>query len=116
MNHLFPVDLRCARRNAGLTQADCGHLLRINASTVKKLEDGKREPSLREILALSLILGRTFESFFSELLTEVRADLSERLATLPTPEAEHASTLNRKTTLERLERRLAEEYAADHET
>ncbi|KAA0909539.1 helix-turn-helix transcriptional regulator [Aquicoccus porphyridii] len=114
MTHQFPVDLRCARRNAGLTQADCGHLLGIDASTLKTLEGGKREPSLREILTLSLIFGRSFESFFSELLKDVRAELSERLATLPASE-EHASTFNRKTTLEKLEQRLAEEFAADHE-
>lgn len=115
MTHLFPVDLRCARRNAGLTQADCGHLLGVSSSTIKSLEDGGREPSLREICTLSLVFGRSFESFFDELLTEVRADLKSRLATLPAPKERHASTLNRTTTLKNLTRRMAEETSDGHD-
>ena len=113
MYHHFCLELRVARRKAGLTQADCGHLLGGGASITKQLEDGRRAPSLAEICTLSLIFGRSFEAFFADLMPQMRLELSTRLSTLPHPTAEHASTFNRQATLARLSERLADEIAAD---
>ncbi|MCE8534746.1 helix-turn-helix transcriptional regulator [Ruegeria pomeroyi] len=113
MYHQFSLELRTARRKAGLTQADCGYLLGGSASIVKQLEDGRRAPSLEEICTLSLIFGRSFEAFFGEVLPQLREELSDRLGNLPHPKAEHASTYNRQRTLEGLAERLADEIAID---
>ncbi len=115
MHHQFSLDLRSARRKAGLTQADCGHLLGGSARIVRQLEDGQRAPTLTEICALSLIFGRSFESYFGEIMPALREALSEHLSTLPHPKEKHASTFNRSATLEKLAERLADEIAADRD-
>jgi transcriptional regulator with XRE-family HTH domain len=115
MYHQFSLELRAARRKAGLTQADCGHLLGGSARIAKQLEEGQRAPSLTEICTLSLIFGRSFEAFFGEVMPRLRSELSDRLATLPQPKAEHASTYNRSATLDRLAERLADDMAKDRE-
>ena len=101
------MDLRGARRKSGLTQEDCGHLLGGSVTLVKQLEDGKRLPSIKEICTLSLIFGKSFESLFGEMMDKCRGDLTLRLGTLPTPRKQHASTFNRKATIDALCDRLA---------
>lgn len=115
MHHQFSLDLRSARRKAGLTLADCGHLMGGSAKVIRQLEDGQRAPTLTEICTLSLVFGRSFESYFGEILPELRDALSERLATLSHPKERHASTFNRNATLEKLAERLADEIAVDRE-
>jgi len=114
MSHDFILDLKCARRKSGLTQADCGHLLGGSTSKISQLELGKRLPTLIDICTLSLIFGRNFESLFSALFEDVRADLSERLGTLPEPEHELVSSFNRKNTLDALAERLLEETGPNY--
>ena len=106
MNHNFSIDLRSVRRKAGLTQEDCGHLLGGSPSAIRQLESGSRLPTLMEICTLSLIFGRSFESLFGDLMMQCRQDLAERLGTLPDPQEPHASTFNRKSTLDALAERL----------
>ena len=115
MHHDFSLDLRAARRKAGLTQADCGHLLGGSAKIIRQLEDGQRAPTLTEICTLSLIFGRSFESYFAGLMPDLREALSERLARLPHPKETYAATFNRNATLETLAERLADEIAVDRE-
>ena len=115
MHQDFSLDLRAARRKAGLTQADCGHLLGGSTKIIRQLEDGQRTPTLPEICTLSLIFGRSFESYFSELMPDLRETLSERLSSLPHPKETHAATFNRNATLEKLAERLADEIAVDRE-
>ncbi|NSY37538.1 helix-turn-helix transcriptional regulator [Leisingera sp. ANG59] len=116
MNHNFAIDLRSARRKAGLTQEDCGHLLGGSRSAIKQLEAGSRLPTLTEICTLSLIFGRSFESLFGDLMAHCRRELFEKLTNLPEPEAPHAATFNRKHTLDALARRLATESSAEYDT
>jgi len=109
MSHEFTIDLKCARRNSGLTQDDCGHLLGGDRSRIKQLETGARLPTLSEICTLSLIFGRSFESLFTELFIEIRNNLSERLGALPSAKGKSARTFNREGTLDILAERLLEE-------
>lgn len=109
MRTQFSQDLRLARRKAGYKQSDLAHLLDLHQSTVSDLEQGKHRPSLEQIIALSLIYGRSFESLFSELMIEQRARLSARLKTLSTDEAPTAQTFNRRASFKRLTRSLKTE-------
>ena len=80
MTNHFSIDLRCARRKAGLTQEDCGHLLGGSAGIICQLEKGKRLPTLKEVCSLSLIFGRSFETLFANVMSECRTELSDRLS------------------------------------
>jgi len=108
MSTQFSLDLRLARKKAGYTQDDVAHLLAAHQSVVSDLEHGKRRPSLDEIITFSLIYGRSFESFFGEVMAETKEHLTVRLSTLPSPTRETAHTFNRPGSLARLKRRLEE--------
>ena len=106
MSTEFALDLRAARRKAGYTQGDIAHLLDHHQSHVSDLEKGQVRPTLEQIVTLSLIYGRSFESLFGEVMTESQSHLTTRLASLP-PGNETAGTFNRGSSLKKLERRLA---------
>ncbi|WP_371229916.1 helix-turn-helix transcriptional regulator [Roseovarius sp. 2305UL8-3] len=106
MSTQFAQDLRLARRKAGLTQGDLAHLLDSHQSFVSDLENGKQRPSLEQIIELSLIYGRSFESFFATVMTERRTHLKKRCKTLPDPGKQTAHTFNRDGSLAKLQRRL----------
>lgn len=108
MNTLFAHDLRLARRKAGYTQDDLAHFLSSHQSIVSDLEHGKLRPNLEQIIDLSLIYGRSFESLFGELMTERRAHLTRQLKRLPKLAKPTAHTFNRAGSLARLKRRLVE--------
>ncbi len=103
----FALDLKVARRKAGLTQADCAHLLDAHKSKISLMEHGKAMPSVRDICTLSLIYGRSFESLFGAIMQEARQALRERLATMPSGPSRFIGTFNRRRTLEKLAERLA---------
>lgn len=107
MSTLFAQDLRLARRKAGLTQRDCAHLLGINRARMNELERGKRLPTLLQLYLLSLIYDRNFESLFIQLAQKWRGEITTRLRTLPKIKRGTVVTYHRKTSLEKLTRRLA---------
>ena len=107
MSTQFALDLRLARRKAGYTQGDVANLLSGHQSLVSELEQGQRRPSLEQIIDLSLIYGRSFESLFGELLSERQKALQNRLKRMPKLAKATAHTFNRASSLSRLERRLA---------
>ena len=109
----FALDLRLARRKAGLTQRDCAHLLAIHPGTLSTLEHGSRLPTVMEICTLSLIYGRSFESLFAGIMREARLDLLRRLETISETARQCVATMNRDVTLTRLRQRLQAELA-DH--
>ena len=108
MSTQFAADLRLARRKAGFIQADVAHLLSSHRTVVSDLEYGHIEPSLEQIVDLSLIYGRSFESFFAAKLAAERAKLRERFGNLPPLNRETAETINRASSLLKLQRRLNE--------
>ena len=106
MIHEFTLDLRAARRNSGLRQVDCAHLMGAHKSKISNLETGRQRPTVRDICTLSMIYGRSFESLFSGIFDEVRADLAMRLLDLPEPAVHYKRRLNRERTLQHLEQRI----------
>tara|TARA_R110002110_G_scaffold297414_1_gene511542 strand:- start:463 stop:810 length:348 start_codon:yes stop_codon:yes gene_type:complete len=106
MSTQFALDLRLARRKAGFTQEDIASLLCSHQSLVSDLERGQERPTLEQIIELSLIYGRSFESFFAELMGDCQARLLKRLERLPTARKRTAHTHNRSGSLKRLKRRL----------
>jgi transcriptional regulator with XRE-family HTH domain len=115
MSNEFALDLKVARRKSGLTQSDCAHLLDIHPSKVSLLESGKTLPSIKDICALSLIYGRSFESLFSSIVAGANRQLRDRLRTMPDAPKRWLGSFNRRTTLNGIADRL-ETLVDDHET
>lgn len=112
MSTQFSHDLRLARRKAGYLQGDLAHLLGSHQSVVSDLEHGRLRPTLEQIIDLSLIYGRSFESLFAEVMTERRRRLRRCLRHLPDPDRTTAPTFNRDGSLARLRQRLKQQ--SDH--
>jgi len=112
MSTEFALDLRLARRKAGFTQRDIAHLLGAHQTLVSELERGQQQPTLEQIIVLSLIYGRSFESLFSELMKDARRHLQERIMRMPTDIRSYVGTFNRDASIERLARRLADQNTA----
>ncbi len=83
MDQDISLDLRIARRQSGLTQADCAHLLGVDRSLVAKLESGKVMPSVIELAALCLIFDRPPDAFGEKLQVALLNTLIDRLRSLP---------------------------------
>ena len=65
-------------------------------------------PTVEQIVCLSVLYGRSFESLFGEVMAESTEHLSTRLSSLPAPAKVTAETYNRKSSLQKLKRRLAD--------
>lgn len=109
MSTEFALDLRLARRKAGLTQRDIAHLLGAHQTLISELERGHQLPNLEQIVTLSLIYGRSFESLFAQLMADARKRLQQRILRMPAGVRSYVGTFNRDATIERLARRLADE-------
>ncbi len=107
----FTLDLRAARRNSGLRQVDCAHLMGVNKTKISNLENGRQRPSVRDICTLSMIYGRSFESLFAGIFDEVKADVFCHLSDLPEPQSHYGRANNRKRTLDGLRARLEEDHS-----
>jgi transcriptional regulator with XRE-family HTH domain len=112
MTTQFALDLRLQRRKACYTQRDIAHLMGVQQSAVSDLERGRHLPDLEEIITLSLIYGRSFESLFAQLMHEAREELKKRLASIPQNVRQYAGTLSREHSLKWLNRSLE---AEDHD-
>ena len=108
MQTQFALDLRLARRKAGFTQHDVAKLIGAHQAVVSDLERGRLLPSIEQIVALSQIYGRSFESLFAQLMREATTKLKDRIGTLPARVRSYVGTFNREASLKRLERRLAD--------
>lgn len=109
MSTEFALDLRLARRKAGYTQRDIAHLLSVQQSCVSALERGRVLPSVEEIVTLSLIYGRSFESLFAQLMKDARYALRDRIRTMPDSARSYVATFNRDGSIDRLKDRLSAE-------
>lgn len=105
----FIFDLKVARKKSGLTQADCGHLIGVSGTVICQLENGNRLPTIKEISALSLIYGRSFESLFGPMFVEIRKELAENLLSLPESGNDWMGAVDREHTIDALEKRLDDE-------
>lgn len=109
----FALDLRLARRKSGFTQRDIAHLLGAHQTLVSDLECGRKRPTLEQIITLSLIYGRTFESYFSDMMKIARAGLQRRIVRMPGNSRSYVRTFNRRSSIDRLARRLAAQASED---
>ena len=109
MHTQFAHDLRLARKIAGLTQDDCATLMNRCRRHIGRLETGESQPTLEDLLALSAIYNRTFESYFAERLAAARATVRAGLPQLPISVGDQAAFRQRKFTLDRLEADLLRE-------
>lgn len=109
MSTEFALDLRLARRKSGFTQRDIAHLMDEHQPLVSELERGHKRPRLEQIVTLSLIYGRSFESLFAELMTDAKARLQQRIVHMPNGVRSYVGTFNRDGSIERLARRLADD-------
>ena len=107
----FTLDLRAARRNSGLRQVDCAHLMGVNKTKISNLENGRQRPSVRDICTLSMIYGRSFESLFAGIFDEVKADVFCHLADLPEPRSDYGRVVSRSRTLDGLKARLQDDHS-----
>jgi transcriptional regulator with XRE-family HTH domain len=105
----FIFDLKVARKKSGLTQVDCGHLIGSSKNIISQIELGQRVPTIKELCSLSLIYGRSFESFYTDTLHQVRKDLVRKLKSMPAEPKGWPGSFARRRTLERLAGRLEEE-------
>jgi transcriptional regulator with XRE-family HTH domain len=105
----FLLDLKAARRKAGLSQPDCAHLMGCSRNVISQLEGGRRIPTIYEICALSLIYGRSFESLFGQVFADVRRRTAKNLETLPWSGQDTLDRFNRQKTLDALAERLTVE-------
>lgn len=106
MNNFLTLDLRVARRKAGLTQADLAHLLDIDADRISRIERGLLDYSVHEFLLLCAIYDRPLDGLARALWPETYESLAKRLASLPAPATPWINTYNRQHTLERLTKQL----------
>ena len=113
MRTQFSADLRLARRKAGYTQRDIAVLLGEQQSLVCRLERGERRPNLMQIITLSLIYGRSFESFFDDRMDVCKSKLRRRIKRLKPQVRRTAGNYNRHASVAKLAKRL-EVKVTDH--
>ena len=107
MTNEFALDLKVARKKAGLTQADCAHLLSVDQARISLLERGKAKPSMREFVLFSVIFGRPLEQLFSGVVAAAAHELRGRLPSIPTSPRYWPGRFSRSHTLQSLAERLA---------
>ena len=107
MEHIIALDLKVARRKAGLTQQDLAHLLEISAHRAAVLEraDAFRYRP-RELCTLSVIYDQPIEGLLGPWWPGVHQRLSQQLTSLPAPPATWINTYNRQHTIDGLAARL----------
>ena len=106
MENNLALDLKVARRKAGLTQADLAHLLSVNKARISQIERGVQFYTTREICQLSMIYDQSLYGLMGPIWLDLCRELSEQLGTLPSPKVSWMGTFNRRHTLSRLAERL----------
>lgn len=102
------MDLRLARRKAGLTQRDCAQLLAVPQSRISSFEKGQLLPSIPQLMKLSIVLNRQFEDLYKHLTSQARITIKRQLPSLPERVRNTASTFNRTSSIRRLQLRLTQ--------
>jgi transcriptional regulator with XRE-family HTH domain len=110
----FALELKTARRKAGLSQADCAHLLGVHPSKISLLESGRVLPSIRHICRLSVMYGRSFESLFGDIFNDARRCVRKQLHLMPEAPRRWLGNFNRENTLRALANRLNSEPDEDY--
>ena len=114
MNQHLAIDLHKARRESGLTQADCAHFLGIDRPRVSKFETGDYEPTVEELYALSVLFDKTLPQLYSEIAEQVHIQLEQRLLNVPKEPLVWPSKVRRLDTLASLRFRVQGLIKTDH--
>ena len=107
MKNTFALDLKVLRRKSGLTQKDCAHLLAIHPSRISLLESGRILPTIKDIMALATLHGRSMEQLMEQLVRDTHTHLAERLRSMPKAPSRWLGRFNRQHTLDDLADRLS---------
>ncbi|MEM7241331.1 MAG: helix-turn-helix transcriptional regulator [Pseudomonadota bacterium] len=99
----FVMELRDVRHASGLTQKDCARLLSISEDQYCAIERGLRDPELKEIIGLSIMFGKSFESLFGHMMDDVRANMAACLESLPPANKKWVHRDIRRQTIARIE-------------
>ncbi|NFL33882.1 helix-turn-helix transcriptional regulator [Clostridium botulinum] len=63
----YGLKIKLKRIEKGYTQKELGEKIKVTTSTVQKYEAGKREPKIKTMKEIAVVLGSTVqELFFSE--------------------------------------------------
>lgn len=116
MKHEFALDLKVERKKAGLSQGDVAHLIDVHPSKVSLLEAGRSMPSLRDICALTVLYGKSFESLFYGLIKKTAGSIKRQSLRMPQAPKRWLPSFNRKASLSGLAERLEAITPEDHET
>lgn len=74
---MFSEQLKIARKQKGLSQAELGKLLGVQAQTIGRWETGKSKPNLETVNKLCEILDVTLHYFISEEHVDYQLNLEE---------------------------------------
>lgn len=107
MKQAFALELKVLRRKSGFTQRDCAHLLSVHPSKISLFESGRTLPNIKEIAALTIVYGRSFEQLFEQFVIETHKELFERVRTMPDGPKRWLGSFNRRSTLNALADRLS---------
>lgn len=95
------VHLTARRKRCGLTQSECAELVGLRrASTLSRLESGRREPDLRTLIAYEIAFGSPVRELVPDLYAHIEAGVCSRAGVLcarlrrtPKPRAEMTLTI-----------------------
>jgi transcriptional regulator with XRE-family HTH domain len=116
MKNEFGLDLKVQRRKSGLTQGDAAHLLSVHPSKVSLLESGKVMPSFKDICALTLVYGRSFETLFMNMCTKTARELRQKLNAMPNAPKRWLGSFNRRATLTEIAERVEAINQQEHDS
>ena len=104
--HDFSETLLVARRQAGLSQGDCAHLLGVSRTHIARLEAGKATPNVTVLCRVALLFGRTMEGLSGPLFLAEAREMRDRLFDLPERRRGWLAHFNRSHTLEQMAGRV----------
>jgi len=113
MTRDFTLTLKVARRQSGLSQEDCAHLINTHRTKISRLERGET-PNIVDICKLAMIYGKPLESLCSEIFREIRQELKTQVDSLPQYQEKRSDRFNRSTTITVLASRLEALEQYDH--
>lgn len=102
----FSRNLAEARKKAGLSQADCAHLLGVSQSHISHLERGYRTPSVTDLCGVAVLFGRSMEFMVEPLFRECAATIYGHLFDLPERRRGWFGQFVRTNALDNIEARL----------
>ena len=105
----FNLNLKVQRRKSGLSQEDVAHLIGVHPSKISLLEGGRALPSLKDIAALSVVFGKSFEEFVFSFIQEARKKIGSRLPSMPKPPKRWLSHFNRQHTIDAMADQLTDQ-------